>query len=42
MEDIFILCSIHFYLFVQVLVMGVAEDCCPKVTAKIHIDQFIG
>ena len=26
---------------VQVLVMGVAEDCCPKVTAKIHIDQFI-
>ena len=40
---------------VRVLVMGVAEDCCPKVeeikvkrmdsvqvTAKIHIDQFIG
>lgn len=26
---------------IQVLVMGVAEDCCPKVTAKIHIDQFI-
>uniref|UniRef100_A0A915NYB2 F-box domain-containing protein n=1 Tax=Meloidogyne floridensis TaxID=298350 RepID=A0A915NYB2_9BILA len=26
---------------VCVLVMGVAEDCCPKVTAKIHIDQFI-
>ncbi|KAI6187581.1 F-box domain-containing protein [Aphelenchoides besseyi] len=26
---------------VRVLVMGIAEDCCPKVTAKIHIDQFI-
>ncbi|KAI3422357.1 hypothetical protein GPALN_012879 [Globodera pallida] len=26
---------------VRVLAMGVAEDCCPKVTAKIHIDQFI-
>uniref|UniRef100_A0A914ECN4 F-box domain-containing protein n=2 Tax=Acrobeloides nanus TaxID=290746 RepID=A0A914ECN4_9BILA len=25
----------------QVLVMGIAEDCCPKVIAKIHIDQFI-
>lgn len=21
--------------------MGIAEDCCPKVTAKIHIDQFV-
>lgn len=21
--------------------MGIAEDCCPKVTAKIHVDQFI-
>lgn len=21
--------------------MGIAEDCCPKVIAKIHIDQFI-
>lgn len=21
--------------------MGTAEDCCSKVTAKIHIDQFI-
>ncbi len=21
--------------------MGIAVDCCPKVTAKIHIDQFI-
>ncbi|KAH7731969.1 Protein T28B4.1 b [Aphelenchoides avenae] len=26
---------------IRVLVMGIAEDCCPKVTAKIHIDQFI-
>ncbi|CAB3399547.1 unnamed protein product [Caenorhabditis bovis] len=26
---------------VRVLVMGIAEDCCPKVVAKIHIDQFI-
>uniref|UniRef100_A0A7E4ZRV0 Ovule protein n=1 Tax=Panagrellus redivivus TaxID=6233 RepID=A0A7E4ZRV0_PANRE len=26
---------------INVLVMGIAEDCCPKVTAKIHIDQFI-
>uniref|UniRef100_A0A9J2P1N5 F-box domain-containing protein n=1 Tax=Ascaris lumbricoides TaxID=6252 RepID=A0A9J2P1N5_ASCLU len=26
---------------VRVLVMGIAEDCCPKVIAKIHIDQFI-
>lgn len=26
---------------VRVLVMGIAEDCCPKVTAKIHIDQFV-
>ncbi|KAI1716948.1 f-box-like domain-containing protein [Ditylenchus destructor] len=25
----------------EILVMGMAEDCCPKVTAKIHIDQFI-
>lgn len=28
-------------LFLRVLVMGIAEDCCPKVIAKIHIDQFI-
>jgi hypothetical protein len=21
--------------------MGVAEDCCAKVTAKIHVDQFV-
>ncbi|KHN76091.1 F-box/LRR-repeat protein 7 [Toxocara canis] len=26
---------------IRVLVMGIAEDCCPKVIAKIHIDQFI-
>uniref|UniRef100_A0A0N5A3I4 F-box domain-containing protein n=1 Tax=Parastrongyloides trichosuri TaxID=131310 RepID=A0A0N5A3I4_PARTI len=26
---------------VNILVMGIAEDCCPKVNAKIHIDQFI-
>uniref|UniRef100_A0A915A8Y5 F-box domain-containing protein n=2 Tax=Parascaris univalens TaxID=6257 RepID=A0A915A8Y5_PARUN len=26
---------------IRVLVMGIAEDCCPKVVAKIHIDQFI-
>uniref|UniRef100_A0A0N5AY56 F-box domain-containing protein n=1 Tax=Syphacia muris TaxID=451379 RepID=A0A0N5AY56_9BILA len=26
---------------INTLVMGIAEDCCPKVTAKIHIDQFI-
>jgi len=26
---------------VRTLVMGMAEDCCPKVIAKIHIDQFI-
>uniref|UniRef100_A0A1I7ZIX4 F-box domain-containing protein n=2 Tax=Steinernema glaseri TaxID=37863 RepID=A0A1I7ZIX4_9BILA len=26
---------------IKVLVMGVAEDCCPKVNAKIHIDQFV-
>ncbi|CAI4223961.1 unnamed protein product [Auanema sp. JU1783] len=26
---------------IKVLVMGIAEDCCPKVVAKIHIDQFI-
>ncbi|VDD93995.1 unnamed protein product [Enterobius vermicularis] len=26
---------------IKTLVMGIAEDCCPKVTAKIHIDQFI-
>ncbi|CAJ0951912.1 unnamed protein product, partial [Mesorhabditis belari] len=26
---------------INVLVMGIAEDCCPKVTAKIHVDQFI-
>jgi hypothetical protein len=26
---------------IHVLVMGIAEDCCPKVTAKIHVDQFI-
>uniref|UniRef100_A0AC35U5B5 F-box domain-containing protein n=1 Tax=Rhabditophanes sp. KR3021 TaxID=114890 RepID=A0AC35U5B5_9BILA len=25
----------------HVLVMGIAEDCCPKVNSKIHIDQFI-
>lgn len=23
------------------MVMGVAEDCCAKVLAKIHVDQFI-
>lgn len=23
------------------MIMGIAEDCCSKVTAKIHIDQFI-
>ena len=21
--------------------MGIAEDCCAKVTAKIHVDQFV-
>ncbi|VDK66686.1 unnamed protein product [Onchocerca ochengi] len=26
---------------IKVLVMGTAEDCCSKVLAKIHIDQFI-
>uniref|UniRef100_A0A915EPC4 F-box domain-containing protein n=1 Tax=Ditylenchus dipsaci TaxID=166011 RepID=A0A915EPC4_9BILA len=26
---------------IRILVMGMAEDCCPKVTAKIHIDQFV-
>ncbi|KAI6176396.1 F-box domain protein [Aphelenchoides bicaudatus] len=26
---------------IRVLVMGIAEDCCSKVTAKIHVDQFI-
>ncbi|CAD6193104.1 unnamed protein product [Caenorhabditis auriculariae] len=26
---------------IRVLVMGIAEDCCPKVVAKIHVDQFI-
>ncbi|CAD5220219.1 unnamed protein product [Bursaphelenchus xylophilus] len=26
---------------IRVLVMGIAEDCCPKVVSKIHIDQFI-
>ncbi|MFH4979835.1 hypothetical protein AB6A40_006544 [Gnathostoma spinigerum] len=26
---------------IRVLVMGIAEDCCPKVSTKIHIDQFI-
>ena len=26
---------------INILIMGMAEDCCPKVTAKIHIDQFI-
>ncbi|VDK45884.1 unnamed protein product [Anisakis simplex] len=26
---------------IRVLVMGIAEDCCPKVIAKIHIDQFV-
>lgn len=26
---------------IRVIVMGIAEDCCLKVTAKIHIDQFI-
>uniref|UniRef100_A0A1I7XQV9 F-box domain-containing protein n=1 Tax=Heterorhabditis bacteriophora TaxID=37862 RepID=A0A1I7XQV9_HETBA len=25
----------------RVIVMGIAEDCCPKVVAKIHVDQFI-
>ncbi|KRX52847.1 putative F-box/LRR-repeat protein, partial [Trichinella sp. T9] len=25
----------------QILIMGIVEDCCPKVTAKIHIDQVI-
>ncbi|EYC41192.1 hypothetical protein Y032_0578g232 [Ancylostoma ceylanicum] len=26
---------------IRVIVMGIAEDCCAKVAAKIHIDQFI-
>ncbi|XGW01955.1 hypothetical protein V3C99_014213 [Haemonchus contortus] len=26
---------------IRVIVMGIAEDCCPKVAAKIHVDQFI-
>ncbi|EFO82584.1 hypothetical protein CRE_00611 [Caenorhabditis remanei] len=26
---------------IRVMVMGIAEDCCPKVVAKIHVDQFI-
>lgn len=26
---------------IRIIVMGIAEDCCPKVIAKIHIDQFI-
>uniref|UniRef100_A0A914X6M2 Uncharacterized protein n=1 Tax=Plectus sambesii TaxID=2011161 RepID=A0A914X6M2_9BILA len=26
---------------IRTLAMGIAEDCCPKVTAKIHVDQFI-
>ena len=26
---------------IRIMVMGMAEDCCPKVTAKIHVDQFI-
>uniref|UniRef100_A0A8R1XUB8 F-box domain-containing protein n=1 Tax=Onchocerca volvulus TaxID=6282 RepID=A0A8R1XUB8_ONCVO len=26
---------------IKILVMGTAEDCCSKVLAKIHIDQFI-
>lgn len=26
---------------IRIIVMGTAEDCCPKVIAKIHIDQFI-
>uniref|UniRef100_A0A915K592 F-box domain-containing protein n=1 Tax=Romanomermis culicivorax TaxID=13658 RepID=A0A915K592_ROMCU len=38
----------HFWLtnlpilsHIKILVMGIAEDCCSKVTAKVHIDQFI-
>ncbi|KAK6756942.1 hypothetical protein RB195_015019 [Necator americanus] len=26
---------------IRVIVMGIAEDCCAKVAAKIHVDQFI-
>ncbi|CCD69938.1 F-box domain-containing protein [Caenorhabditis elegans] len=26
---------------IRVMVMGIAEDCCPKVVAKIHVDQFV-
>ncbi|CAJ0590116.1 unnamed protein product [Cylicocyclus nassatus] len=26
---------------IKVIVMGIAEDCCAKVAAKIHVDQFI-
>jgi len=26
---------------IKILIMGIAEDCCSKVTAKIHIDQFV-
>jgi len=26
---------------IRVLVMGIAEDCCQKIAAKIHVDQFI-
>lgn len=32
--------KLNFELY-RVLVMGTAEDCCSKVLAKIHIDQFI-
>ena len=28
-------------MYFRVLVMGIAEDCCPKVVAKIHVDQFV-
>lgn len=27
------------FFSLRILIMGMAEDCCPKVTAKIHIDQ---
>lgn len=36
---IFSIFSSHFVF--RILVMGIPEDCCPKVTAKIHVDQFI-
>lgn len=25
----------------KMLIMGIAEDCCGKATAKVHIDQFV-